>query len=96
MTNFGTNFSTLEAKKVFTHLQKAFIKVPIFHYFDLKCHICIETNALGYAISRVLNQMTLNHLDQLFSNHITHKNLKPIFFKSEISQKHPIAFFFKK
>ncbi len=40
--------------------------------------------------------MTLDHLDQLFSNHVTHENLNPIALNSEISQWHPIAFLFRK
>ena len=86
MTNFGTDFFTFQAKKTFTHLQKAFTKIPILHHFDLECYICIGTNTLGYAISRILNEITLDHLDQLFPNHVTHKNLEPIFSKSKISQ----------
>lgn len=54
--NFSkTYFLSFQAKKTFIHLQKAFIKTPIFRHFDFKCYIQIETNALGYAIGTVLN-----------------------------------------
>ncbi len=36
--------------------------------------------------------MTSDHLDQISSNHVTHKNLNPISSKSEIGQWHPVAF----
>ena len=51
----GADFLTFKAKKTFIHLQKAFTKAPILSYFDLECHIRIKTDALEYAISRVLN-----------------------------------------
>ena len=80
--NFSrTDFLTTEAKKAFIHLWKAFTKAPILRYFDLKRHIRIETDALGYAIDGVLSQMTLG---QLSSNHMIHKNHSD-FLKSEIS-----------
>ncbi len=78
------DFLTPEAKKTFIHLQKAFTEALNFKHFDLKYHIQIETDALGYAIGGVLNQMTSGHLDQFSSNHVTHKNLNPISSKSEI------------
>ena len=87
--NSKTDFLTPRAKKVFIHLQKAFTKAPILRHFDPKRHIWIETDALGYTISKVLSQMTLDyldHLDQPFSHHVTYKNLDLIFSKSKISQ----------
>ena len=69
--NFETDFLTSKAKKVFTHLQKAFTKVLILHYFDLKYHIHIETDILKYAISKILSQMTL---DQPLTDYIIYKN----------------------
>ena len=47
MTNFGLEFLTPKAKKIFTDLQKVLIKVLIFHYFDLERHIHIETDVLS-------------------------------------------------
>ena len=54
------NFLIFDIKKTFNHLQLAFIKAPILQYFDLESHIWIETNILGYAINKVLNQLNLN------------------------------------
>ncbi len=71
-------FLTAEAKEAFIHLQKAFIKALILWHFDLERYIHIKTDVLGYIISGVLNQMTLDHLDQLFSDYVTHKNLDSI------------------
>ncbi len=82
----GTDFLTLGAKEAFIHLRKAFTKAPILRHFDPECHIWIETDASGYAIGGVLSQMTLDHSDQLSSDHVTYKNLNPIFFKSKIGQ----------
>ena len=78
----GTDFFTIRVKKAFIHLRKAFIKAPIFRYFNLERHIRIETDALRYAISEVFSQMIS---DQSSSNHVTHKNHSN-FFKSEIGQ----------
>ena len=63
-------FLTSGAREAFNQLSQAFIKAPILWYFDLKCHIQIETNTLGYAIGRVLSQLTFDHLtsDYLTSN----------------------------
>ena len=51
-------FLTVDARQAFTQLRQAFIEVSILSHFDLKCHIRIETNASGYAIGGVLNQLT--------------------------------------
>ncbi len=89
--NSETDFLTLGAKETFIHLRKAFIKALILRHFNSKCYIKIETDTLGYAICRVLSQMTS---DQHSSGHVTHKD--PNFPKSEIGQWHPVAFFFWK
>ena len=39
-----------------------FLKAPILHHFDPKCHIRIETDASGYAIGGVLSQLTSDDL----------------------------------
>ena len=49
------NFLTPNAKKAFNRLRLAFIKAPIFQYFDLESHIRIETDVSGYAIGGVLS-----------------------------------------
>ncbi len=51
-------FLTSESKKAFTKLRQAFVEAPIRNYFDLERHIQIETDASGYAISRILSQLT--------------------------------------
>ena len=76
------DFLILKAKKVFTHLQKVFNKTPILQHFDLECYIYMEIDASGYAISRILNQMTS---EQPLSNHVTYKNHSD-FLKSKISE----------
>lgn len=88
-TNFiRIDFFISEAKKTFIHLQETLTKILVFCYFDLECLICIETDVLGYAIGRVLNQMIS---DQHFSNYITYKY--SIFFKAKIDQSHLLVLF---
>lgn len=48
------------ARLAFIQLRQAFTQASILYYFEPGGHICIETDALGYAISRVLSQLTLN------------------------------------
>lgn len=43
-----TGFLTPRARLAFTKLSQAFIKAPILHYFDPKCHTRIQTNILGH------------------------------------------------
>ena len=62
--NGATTYLTPEVRLAFTQLRKAFTKALIFQHFDLKCHIRIETNASGYAISGVLSQLILDNLGQ--------------------------------
>ena len=54
----------------FTKLRQVFVKTPILYYFDLKYHIWVKTDALGYTIGGVLSQLTLEgwwHLVAFFS-----------------------------
>ena len=53
-----SGFLTPGARKAFIELRQAFIKAPILHQFDLERHIRVETDASGYAIGRVLSQLT--------------------------------------
>ena len=48
-------FLILSAKKTFNCLRQAFVKAPIFWYFDSECHIQIQTDVSGYAIRGVFN-----------------------------------------
>ena len=58
----SSNFLTLEARLAFSKLKQTFLKASILHHFDLECHIRIETDVSGYAISGVFNQLTLLNL----------------------------------
>ena len=51
------SFLTFNAKKTFNCLKLVFIKTLIFQQFDSEYHIWIKTEVLGYAISRMLNQL---------------------------------------
>ena len=61
------DFLISRAKLVFIKLRQAFFKASILHHFDPKRHIQIKTDALGYAIGGVLNQLTLDNLGQWHS-----------------------------
>ena len=57
-------FLTTNARRAFTKLRQAFVEAPILNHFDLEHHIQIEIDALGYAINRILSQLTLDDLSQ--------------------------------
>ena len=61
-SNGATGYLTPKARLAFTQLKKAFTKVPVFWHFNPKCCIQIKTDAWGYAIGGVLNQLTLDNL----------------------------------
>ena len=63
-SNGATGYLTPDAKRAFTQLRQAFNKAPILQHFDPECHIRIETDASGYAIGRVLSQLTSDNLGQ--------------------------------
>ena len=48
----------------FTKLRQVFVKALILHYFDLKCHIQVQTDVSNYAISEIFSQLTANNLGQ--------------------------------
>ena len=58
------DYLTLATKKAFNHLQHAFTQAPILQYFNLEQHIQIKTDMSGYAIVRILCQLTLIDLGQ--------------------------------
>ena len=58
----GSDFFTPGAKLAFTKLRQTFVKALILYSFDPKCHIRIKMDILGYAISGVLSQLTLDDL----------------------------------
>ena len=80
----GTGFFTPEARLAFIQLRQAFVKALIFHHFNLKSHIRIETNLSGYTIDGILSQLS--------------SGTKPdgIVTKDHLGQWHPIAFFSRK
>ena len=85
-SNVGaTEFLTSKARIAFTQLRKASTEAPILQQFDPECHIWIETDASGYAISGVLSQLTSQVL--LNSGDIA---------KSKIGHWHPMAYFSRK
>ena len=56
-TEDGPKFLTPDARTAFNRLRLAFTEAPILRHFDPECHIQIETNASGYAISGMLSQL---------------------------------------
>ena len=62
--NGATGYLTPDARQAFTQLRQAFTKALILQHFDLEYSIRIETDASGYTISEVLNQLTLDNLGQ--------------------------------
>ena len=55
-------FLTLDTRDTFNQLRQAFTKALILQHFDPEWHIRIETDASGYAIKRVLSQLTSDYL----------------------------------
>ena len=83
-TEDGLKFLTPDARTAFNRLRLAFTEAPILRHFDLECHIWIKIDALGYAISGMLSQLTS----------ITSPNRVVI--KTDLGQWHPVAFFSRK
>ena len=48
-------FLAADARKTFTKFRQAFIEALILNHFDSERHIRIETDALSYAIGRILS-----------------------------------------
>ena len=63
----GSDGLTPRARLAFTKLRQVFVKALILHHFDPDCHIRIEMDALSYAISGVLNQLTFDDLGRWYS-----------------------------
>ena len=55
LSKFISDFLTPGAKLTFIKLRQAFLKAPILHHFDPECHIRIEIDVSGYAISGVFS-----------------------------------------
>ena len=58
----SSDFLIFRAKLAFTKLKQVFFKAPILYYFDLERHIWIKMDILGYAIVRILSQLTSDDL----------------------------------
>ena len=84
ITKDGPKFLILNARTAFNCLRLAFTEAPILQHFDPECHIKIETDTLGYAISGMLSQLT------------SKTNLDGVVTKADLSQWHLIAFFLRK
>ena len=82
--NNGPSFLNLKARTAFIRLRLAFIKTPILWHLDLEWHIRIEINALGYVIGDVPSQFVFG----------TRPN--EVLTKTDLSQWHLVAFFFRK
>lgn len=63
-SSFKSGFLTFEARLTFAKLKQAFIKAQILYLLNPECHIYVKANALGYAIDRNINQLTLDNLGQ--------------------------------
>ena len=57
-TEDGLKFLTLDARIAFKRLRLAFTEALILQHFDQECYIWMKTDALDYAISEILNQLT--------------------------------------
>ena len=58
------DFLTPRARLAFTKLRQVFVKAPILHHFDSKRHIWVEMDKLGYSISGIFSQLTLDDWSQ--------------------------------
>lgn len=56
------DYFTFNSKKFLNLLLNVLIQIPIFYYFDLKCHNHIKTNISCFAIRKNFSQLTLNDL----------------------------------
>ena len=89
LPNFSTkdgrpSFLTPKARSAFNRLWLAFNKAQILWHFDLKCHIQIKTDALGYTIGSVLNQLA------------SRTSPDEVVTKADLGQWHLVAFFSSK
>ena len=80
----GPKFLTSDARTAFNRLRQVFTEALILRHFDSECYIWIEIDALGYAISGVLSQLTFR------------TNPDGVVTKADLGQWHPVAFFSRK
>ncbi len=57
-------FLITDTKRVFIKMRQAFVKALILNHFNPEHQIRIETDASGYAICGILNQLTFDDLGQ--------------------------------
>ena len=58
------DFLTSGTRLAFTELRQAFVKTPIFYYFEPERYIRVEIDVSGYAIGGVLSQLILDNSGQ--------------------------------
>ena len=83
-TEIGPKFLTPNARTAFNRLWLAFTEAPILWYFDPEYHIQIETDALDYAIGRMLSQLSSG------------TNPDGVVTKADLGQWYLVAFFWRK
>lgn len=66
-------FLISSAKKTLNKLKQTFINTLIFQHFNLKNHIQIETNKLGYLINKILSKLSTNEIISNKSNLVNSK-----------------------
>ena len=87
--NFDANknrpsFLIPNAKMAFNHLRLVFTKILILWHFDPEYYIWIETDASGYAIGGIQSKLaSKTRPDKIVT-------------KTNLSQWHPVVFFWKK
>ena len=62
ISSITLSFFISRVRLAFINLKQVFVKALIFHYFDLKYYIRIETNTLDNIIVGVPSQLTLDNL----------------------------------
>ena len=55
-----STFLTSGVRKTFNHLRQVFNKAPILRNFNLEYHIQIKTDALSYAIGKILSLLSFD------------------------------------
>ena len=80
-------FPTPGTRKAFNKLRQVFTKDPILLHFDPEYHIWIKTNASGYVIGKIINQLTSDLVILDSESNLTQYNF---------GQWHPIAYLFRK
>ena len=53
----GPYIMTNKAREAFKKLKNAFSSTPVLRHFDSSKPICVETDALGFAITDILSQL---------------------------------------